>query len=222
MQITHIGHSCLLVEAAGARLLIDPGTFSHGFEELTDLDAILVTHQHVDHLDSERLPALLEANDGTRLAAEPETAAELRKVGIEAAPLRAGEMLRFGDLTVSAVGGRHAVIHDDIPRVGNVGLVLRAEGEPTLFHPGDAIDTVPGAEVAPGGVDLLGLPLAAPWSALKETVEFLRAVSPGAWFPIHEALLSPIGRGLYIRIASGLAPDGAQLRDLAGAGPIAV
>ncbi len=221
MQITHIGHSCMLVEAAGARLLIDPGTLSHGFEELTDLDGILVTHQHIDHLDSERLPALLEANDGTLLAAEPETAAELRKVGIEAAPLHAGDVLPIGDLTVAAVGGRHAVIHEDIPRIGNVGLVVRAEGEPTLYHPGDAIDTVPGDDVAPGGVDVLGLPLAAPWSALKETVEFLRAVSPGTWFPIHDALLSPPGRGVFLRVGSGLAPETAKLRDLAGAGPSA-
>ena len=64
MIVTHLGHSCLLVEAGGARLLIDPGAFTTGFEELTDLDAVLVTHQHPDHLDVERLPLLLESNDG--------------------------------------------------------------------------------------------------------------------------------------------------------------
>ena len=37
MDITHLGHSCLLVESAGTRVLLDPGTFSHGFEELTGL-----------------------------------------------------------------------------------------------------------------------------------------------------------------------------------------
>ncbi|NUO91104.1 MAG: MBL fold metallo-hydrolase, partial [Dermatophilaceae bacterium] len=44
MRVTHLGHACLLVEIAGRRLLIDPGTFSTGFEQLTELDAILVTH----------------------------------------------------------------------------------------------------------------------------------------------------------------------------------
>ena len=44
MRITHLGHSCLLVETAGQRILIDPGVFSHGFEELTDLSAVLITH----------------------------------------------------------------------------------------------------------------------------------------------------------------------------------
>ena len=79
---------------------------------------------------------------------------------------------------------------------------------PTLFHPGDAIDTVP------DGVDVLALPLAAPWSALKETVEFLRAVAPSRWFPVHEALLSDLGRGVFLRVGGSLAPDGTQQLDL--------
>ena len=96
MLITHLGHSCLLVEVDGARLLLDPGVFSRGFEELTGLDAVLITHQHADHVDVERLPTLLEANDGALLVAEPETAAELRQAGIEAQPLHAGDSIEVG------------------------------------------------------------------------------------------------------------------------------
>ena len=54
MKLTHLGHACLLVETDGARLLIDPGTMS-AFEDVRDLDAVLVTHQHPDHLDLARL-----------------------------------------------------------------------------------------------------------------------------------------------------------------------
>ncbi|MFN0284918.1 MAG: MBL fold metallo-hydrolase [Kineosporiaceae bacterium] len=212
MRVTHLGHSCLLVESSGIRVLLDPGTFSHGFEELTGLAAVLVTHQHVDHLDVERLPQLLEANDGARVVVEPETAAELGRAGIEAQALHPGEELVLAGLNVSAVGGRHALVHDDVPRVGNVGYVLAEESGPRLFHPGDAIDT------APEAVDVLALPLSAPWAALKETVEFLRAVSPRAWFPIHDGLLSAAGRSLYLRVGGSLGPDGAEQLDLAGAG----
>jgi L-ascorbate metabolism protein UlaG (beta-lactamase superfamily) len=216
MLLTHIGHACLLLEVADVRVLLDPGAFTHGFEELTGLGAVLITHAHVDHYDAERLPALLDANDGARLIAEPEVAVELNKVGLEASPLHPGESSAIGGLTVSAVGGVHALIHEDIPRIGNVGMVFRADGEPTFFHPGDAYDT------APEGVDVLGVPLSAPWCALKETVEFVRAVAPRVAFPIHDATLSAIGRPLYLRNLGALAPDGMQLRDLAGAGPTAL
>lgn len=211
MRLTHIGHSCLLVEAAGIRVLMDPGVLSHGFEELSDLAAVVITHQHVDHLDVERLPPLLEANGSARVLAEPEVAAELRRVGIEADALHSGETQVVGDagLEISAVGGEHAVIHPDIPRVGNVGVVLRAGGEPTLFHPGDALDTVP------EGVDVLAVPLSAPWAALDETADFLRAVTPDRWFPIHDGLLSPAGHGIYLRLLGSLAPQSSTMLALA-------
>jgi L-ascorbate metabolism protein UlaG (beta-lactamase superfamily) len=214
MRLTHIGHACLLLEADGARVLIDPGAFTHGFEELTDLDAVLITHAHLDHYDAERLPTLLEANDGARLVAEPEVAAELRRVGLDAAPLHPGESTSVGSLTVTAAGGMHAVIHDDIPRIGNVGLVFAAEGEPTFFHPGDSY------EATPEGIDVLGVPLTAPWAALKETVEFVRAVAPRVAVPIHDAIVSPVGRGVYLRNLGFLSPEKTELRDLAGAGPV--
>jgi L-ascorbate metabolism protein UlaG (beta-lactamase superfamily) len=67
MRLTKYGHSCLLVEEGPARMLLDPGTLSGGFEELEGLTAVLVTHQHADHLDLQRLRRLLERNPGVRV-----------------------------------------------------------------------------------------------------------------------------------------------------------
>ena len=77
MQVTHFGHSCVLLDTGTARLLIDPGNFSPGFEDVTGLDAVLVTHQHPDHLDPERLPALLRGNPDARLIVDSGTAGQL-------------------------------------------------------------------------------------------------------------------------------------------------
>ncbi len=209
MRITHLGHSCILVEEAQSRLLIDPGSLTHGFEELTGLDAVLVTHAHPDHLDVERLPALLEANEGAQLLAEPQTAAELVRAGLDAHALQVGEQAALGAFDVAGVGGRHAVIHPDVPRIGNLGLVISAPSGVRLFHPGDMLEEIP------ADIDVLALPLAAPWSALKETVEFLRAVAPRVAFPIHDALLSGTGRAIFMRPLSTLCDARTTIQDLA-------
>ncbi len=77
MQLTHFGHSCLLAEFGQTKVLFDPGSFAHGFEGITGLSAILITHQHPDHVDVSRLPALLEANPDAPLYADPQTTAQL-------------------------------------------------------------------------------------------------------------------------------------------------
>lgn len=208
MQLTHLGHSAVLVEVSGVRLLIDPGNFSDAWHDLTDLDAILVTHLHPDHVDPAHAPALVAANPQARVLVEPGV---IEAIGLDRAePITADTSVEFGEVTVAAVGGLHAVIHRDIPRIGNIGLVVSAEGEPTFFHPGDSLATVP------SGVDVLGVPAYGPWAAMKETVDFARDVAALQGFAIHDGLLNERGWSLVFNRIREMTP--CQLIDLRGQG----
>jgi L-ascorbate metabolism protein UlaG (beta-lactamase superfamily) len=105
------------------------------------------------------------------------------------------------------------LITEALPRIGNLGLVLRAGGEPSLFHPGDAYDG------APGQVDILALPLNAPWAASRDTITFAERISPRICVPIHDALLSAIGRQLYLSQVRNLGPQAMEVRDLSDGSP---
>ena len=210
MRVTHLGHACLLVELADRRLLIDPGNFSSGFEELSGLDAIVVTHNHPDHFDPEPAARLIRGNARATVHTDPLTAEKLRSQGLAAEPTRQGDDFTIGDVTVTPVGERHAFNQDQMPRIPNVGLVLRAVGEPSLFHPGDAYDA------EPGPIDVLAHPLNAPWCASRDSIAFVTRIAPGSFVPIHDALLSDNGKRMYsAHVESFAGVDGLTLRYLA-------
>lgn len=190
MQITRFGHAAVLVEVASTRILIDPGVFSPAETfALEGLDAIVATHQHADHLDPNRGAGLLALNPDAVLLCDPETAATVAFGNWT--PNSDGLVTEVKGVTVTGVGAQHAVIVPALPRVANVGVLITAPGEPVLFLAGDTYEYVP------DGVDVLGVPLAAPWAKVSETVEFVQRVAPRVMFPVHDCTIADIAYGMY-------------------------
>ncbi|MBC9956963.1 MBL fold metallo-hydrolase [Yimella sp. cx-51] len=211
MKVTHLGHACLLVEYPDARILIDPGNFSD-FSQVRDVDAILVTHQHPDHLDTHKLDDLLARNPKAVLRTDTGAAKMLQESGAEVTTNEAGQSFTIGSVTVTPIGQLHAEIHPYVPRIPNLGLLLAADGHSSLFHPGDALDGQPLDHV-----DVLAVPVSAPWGAVKETIAFVRRIGPQFVVPIHDATLSEPGRAMYLKHIGDFGLDGGvTVRDLRG------
>jgi L-ascorbate metabolism protein UlaG (beta-lactamase superfamily) len=210
MRLTKFGHSCLLVEEGGARVLLDPGSFSEGFETLEGLTAVCLTHQHVDHLDPERVRPLLDRNPGVRVVSDEGSAEALGEAGADVEVVHDGDELAFGGLVLRAVGRDHAAVHPEVPVVPNVGYLLGGR----LFHPGDSL-TMPGEPV-----EVLAVPAAAPWLKLADAVDYLRKVGPRVAVPVHEGVLSEVGIGSHYRQLEQLGGPGTVFRVLDDGRPV--
>jgi L-ascorbate metabolism protein UlaG (beta-lactamase superfamily) len=190
MRITKFGHACVRLESEGRVVVIDPGGFTSA-EAVEGADAVLVTHEHPDHLSPDHLRA---------------TSAPVYTIGAVAAQLRddpaladrvtvvaPGDAFDAAGMSVRVVGRRHAVIHPSLPLLDNSGYLVSAGGT-TLFHPGDSFE-LPGVDV-----DVLCAPVAAPWLKLAEVMDYVRAVAAPRTLPIHDAPASEIGLALVDRL----------------------
>ncbi|MFF1837763.1 MBL fold metallo-hydrolase [Streptomyces sp. NPDC058231] len=194
LTLTKKTHSCIRLERDGRTLVIDPGGFSEQDAAL-GADVMLVTHEHADHFDEERLRAGMEANP----AAEIWTLRSVADQLAAAFPGRVhtvghGDTFSAAGFDVQVHGELHAVIHPDIPRITNIGFLV----DGSLFHPGDAL-TVPDHPV-----DTLLLPVMAPWNKISEVIDYVREVKPRRAIDIHDALLTDLARPIYDRQIGGL------------------
>ncbi len=67
MRVTKEEHACLLVENEGKTLVVDPGSFTTALVGLTDVVAIVITHEHADHWTDDQLNRILEQNPDARI-----------------------------------------------------------------------------------------------------------------------------------------------------------
>lgn len=210
MKLTKNSHACIRLEKDGRSLVIDPGTFTEE-DAAVGAEAILVTHEHLDHFNEDRLRAGLDANPAAEIWTLKSVADQLSA----AFPGRVhtvghGDTFTAAGFDVQVHGELHAVIHPDIPRITNVGFLIDGG---RVFHPGDAL-TVPDL-----AVETLMLPVMAPWSKISEIIDYVREVKPQRAYDIHDALLTDLARPIYdmqigtlggaehLRLAPGEAAD---------------
>ena len=194
VTITKLVHACLLVEANGKRILIDPGSFTWSDERfdlsmVEGVDRILITHEHADHVSTDFVRGCVERSNG----AEVETTQALR------------DILGAEDVEAVVTGTpQFAAPHERIPLgPGPQNTGFHIEG--VISHPGDSHSF---AETMP----ILAMPFAAPWGSMVAGVDRARLVRPRYVVPIHDWFLSEGGKGFIYRLAAmGLEKDAIEL-----------
>lgn len=186
MRFTKLGHSCVRLDKDGAVLVIDPGTFSDAAAALVGAAAVLVTHEHPDHLDARALRSALGGDPGLQLWANQAVAGQFAEFGGRVHTVAHGDVFTAAGFDVHVYGRDHAVIHPDIPVLANTGFAVGGE----VFHPGDSW-TVPQDRVP-----TLLLPASAPWLKASEMIDYARQVAPRRAYAIHDGILNDNGIGL--------------------------
>jgi L-ascorbate metabolism protein UlaG (beta-lactamase superfamily) len=181
MRIVKLGHACVRMEKDGKALVIDPGAFSE-LEAADSADGILLTHEHIDHFEPERLRRV-EAPIFTGVGTAEAVISQAPDLTERITTVRDGDVFEIAGFAVSAHGEQHALIHADIPRVANTAFLVDRE----VFHPGDSFTS------PPTRIPTLLMPLNAPWMRLGETIDFARRHSARRAVAIHDGLLNETG-----------------------------
>lgn len=184
MQLTKFTHACVRFDDGDRTLVVDPGVFSEVAAALDGADAVLITHEHPDHVVLDDLRAAARRDPRLRVFAPDPVAAELGDLGEQVVTTAPGQAFEAAGFPVRSFGGQHAVIHPSIPVIPNVGYLV----DDSVYVPGDSL------VVPPVPVQLLLVPIHAPWSKTAEVIDFVVSVRAPRAVNVHDVLLTDTGR----------------------------
>lgn len=195
MNITKYEHACLTIEQDGRLIIIDPGEFTSSLAIPTNVDAIVITHEHQDHFDPNMLAAIYDKNPTSLLISLSSIVEKMPDHQSHA--VAPGDAVNVGPFTLEFFGGSHAEIHHTIARINNLSVLVND----TFYYPGDSF-ALPQRDVK-----LLALPASGPWFKTSDAVDFLLSVKPHMVFPVHDIHNSSHGQALFDRIVGGFATN---------------
>lgn len=178
MKITKIGHCCLLVEVNGKRILTDPGSFTVDDLIVTDIDIVLITHEHADHLHIPSLQKIVTQNPNVVVVSNTSVGKLLTEAGIVYVVLEGTEFMDVDGIALQACDGKHAEIYQEIGQVQNTGYFIADR----LFYPGDSY-AEPGKTV-----EILAFPIGGPWCKISDAINYVLKIKPKHAFPVHDGI----------------------------------
>lgn len=192
MKITRRFHSCVELAKNDTTLLIDPGSFEVP-DNLAEVDAVLVTHIHPDHVDAEALATAQRRNPGLTIYGP----AELREhAEIDYTAVTDGDVFTVGDFDVSVHRWPHGTVTESTALPDNLGYLVDGR----VLHTGDSFPDVDGVEVAL-------VPVSAPWLKMLDVEAFLKASTPATFIGVHDGIDNDFGVALRKNLLTKLAEE---------------
>ncbi len=176
--------------------MIDPGNFSTMQNNVRNIDAILITHEHADHVALDSLKEIVKNNPKARIFTNKSVQKMLKEQGITAEILGHRQKTEVNGVSIEGFGEKHAEIHSSIPVIENTGYFIADR----FFYPGDAF-VMPDKKV-----EILALPAAAPWMKISEGIDYALNIKPNICFPVHDGMLKTIGYGAAHGLPGRLLP----------------
>jgi len=186
MKVTKYGHCSLLLEIEGLRILTDPGIWSRDFDDLAEIDIVLISHEHQDHLHVESVQTILKNNPAAEVITNASVGKILEEHGIVHTILEGRGNTNRAGVLIEAFDGPHATIFGAFGLVKNTGYFIANK----FFYPGDAY-TEPDKPVS-----ILALPIAGPWCKAEDALNYAVSIKPDQAFPVHDAILNKEGINL--------------------------
>jgi len=156
----------------------------------------LITHKHADHCDVPSIKKVMAANHGIPIFSNEDVRDVLQEVDIDVTPTEDHVPFEIKNISVKPYHILHAEIYEGVFAVPQNTAFVIAE---KLFVTGDAVSGIPDEKI-----DILALPVVAPWGKLSEYLDFARAVKPRVVIPIHDAIGQP---GFFAKHPAQLLPQ---------------
>jgi len=171
MRVTRYFQSCLLIKEGGVRILIDPsGQDAGNFDKFGKLDAVLYTHEHMDHFDPELDEKFARA--GVRRYANASTAKQMKT---PPTVVKDGQELEINGLKVMAKELPHCLMVTGETSAQNTGYLVAGR----LFHSGD------GTQISGLSAEAVAVPLTGPDISLKDAYDLIRSLAAKIAVPVH-------------------------------------
>lgn len=183
-------HACVRLQVDDVVLVVDPGEFGVP-EDLAAADAVLITHDHFDHVDHAALRKARETNGDLLVVGPAPVAESLPDLNVRI--VDGGDDFEVRGVPVQVLGHVQAVTSLEDPPIPNVGYLVAG----TVLHPGDALHEL--------DVDTLLLPMEVPWAKNVDRELALRRHPPRRIVPIHDGTLNELGLDFSRRTLEGLA-----------------